>query len=119
MRPWYARECKRWFVGLSLTAGLAFGQSAAPYTDTQRRLNIDSFEKVWTTIRDKHWEKNPAGLDWQAIHSEFRPKIEAATSMDAARGVMRDMLARLKETHFAIMPASVYGETDAESAGDG
>jgi carboxyl-terminal processing protease len=104
-----------------LTAVLVCGQSSSPshYTKDQKRLNIDSFEKVWTTIRDKHWEKNPGGLDWQAIHSEFRPKIEAAASMESARGVMREMLARLKETHFAILPASVYGEADADSAGDG
>jgi len=111
----------RWFVGLCLTAVLICGQSASPspYTSEQRRLNIDSFEKIWTTVRDKHWEKNPGGLDWQAIHAEFLPKIEAADSMEAAREVMRQMLARLKETHFAILPASVYGEADSEVGGDG
>ncbi len=109
----------RWLLGLCVVAVLLGGQSAPDYTAEQKRLNIDSFEKVWTTIRDTHWEKNPGGLDWQAIHTEFRPKIEAATSMEGARDVMRQMLARLKETHFAILPATVYGEADSDSAGDG
>src|SRR5580658_3906510 len=91
----------------------------AELTPRQKQLNLDSFEKVWTTIRDKHWEKNPGGLDWQAIHEEYRPRIEKADSMDAARTVMRQMLARLKQTHFAIFPASVYDDVDVDSGGDG
>ena len=75
-----------------------------------RQLNIDSFEKVWTTIRDKHWEKNPGGLDWQAIHEEFRPRIEKAKNIDEVRTILNEMLGRLHQTHFAILPATVYDE---------
>lgn len=88
----------RTFAGLLLAAAAGYAQLTAE----QRQLNIESFEKVWTTIRDKHWERNPGGLDWQAIHAEYRPKIEQAASTEQARQVMRDMLARLHQTHFAI-----------------
>jgi carboxyl-terminal processing protease len=92
----------------------------AQLTPEQKRLNTESFEKVWTTVRDKHWEKNPAGLDWQAIHDEYRPKIDQADSMEAARNVMRDMLDRLHQTHFGIIPSAAYSEVDdAEEGGDG
>jgi len=87
----------------------------AQLTPQQKQLNIDSFEKVWTDIRDHHWEANPGGLDWQAIHAEYRPKIEQTDSTEAARGVMRDMIGRLHQTHFAIFPATVYD--DVEVAG--
>lgn len=104
----------RSLVGLFGIALLAQAQTA-----DSKQLNIESFEKVWTTIRDTHWEKNPGGLDWNAIHQEFRPKIEQAETIDQARTVMRDMLARLKETHFAIFPATVYNDVDFEGGGDG
>jgi len=84
----------------------------------QQQLNVDSFETVWTTIRDKHWDKAPGGLDWQAIHEEFRPRIEKTQTMDEARAVMRDMLARLHQTHFAIVPSDIYTHVATES-GDG
>jgi len=29
---------------------------AAPVSPHERQLNVDSFEYVWTTIRDKHWD---------------------------------------------------------------
>jgi carboxyl-terminal processing protease len=81
-------------------------------TPEQRRLNIDSFEYVWKTVRDKHWQVKPGGVDWQAVHDELRPAIEKADGMDAARAVMNDMLGRLHQTHFGIIPADLYSDVD-------
>jgi carboxyl-terminal processing protease len=89
---------------------------------TQHQLDIDSFERVWTTIRDRHWEKKPGGLDWQAIHDEFRPRIERAQSIDEVRALLREMLGRLHQTHFGILPGDVYnalGPAGDAAAGDG
>jgi carboxyl-terminal processing protease len=97
---------------------LVGGPLGAALTPEQRRLNIQSFEYVWTTIRDKHWQTNPGGLDWLAIHDEFRPKIEAADSMDSARAAMNQMLGRLHQTHFAIVPSDLYSNVDGAHAGD-
>src|ERR1700722_8940480 len=91
---------------------------AAALTPEQRQLNIQSFEYVWTTVRDKHWQSMPGGLDWQAIHDEFRPKIEAANSMDAARDVLNQMLGRLHQSHFGIVPSDLYSNVDAAHGGD-
>ena len=77
-----------------------------------RQVALDSFEKVWTTVRDKHWDKKPGGLDWQAIHDEYRPQAEAAKTLDDARRVMREMLGRLKQTHFGIIPSSAYDDVE-------
>src|ERR1700730_4936410 len=86
----------------------------------ERQLNLDSFEKVWSTIRDKHWEKKPAGLDWDAIHAEFRPKIENAKNIDEVRSLLTEMLGRLHQTHFGILPTRVYQAIgDTAAAGDG
>jgi carboxyl-terminal processing protease len=104
------------FVLLAVFAARVFAQSAPE----QRKLDLDSFEKVWTTIRDKHWEKNPAGLDWQKIHDEYAPKAEAARTTDETRAVIRDMLGRLHQTHFQIFPAGVYravGNDEPEGPG--
>jgi carboxyl-terminal processing protease len=93
-------------------AVLAATVCAWALTSEQRRLNIESFEYVWKTVRDKHWQARPGGLDWQAVHDELRPAIEKADSMDAARAIMSDMLGRLHQTHFAIVPADLYSDLD-------
>ncbi len=105
--------------GLAILAVFLIGSPlGAALTPQQRQLNIQSFEYVWTAIRDKHWQTKPGGLDWQAIHEEFRPKMEAADSMDAARGVLNEMLGRLHQTHFAIVPSDLYSNVDAGQGGE-
>jgi carboxyl-terminal processing protease len=99
-------------LAILLLACACAGQTLSPEL---RRLNLDSFEKVWQTVRDKHWDPKLNGLDWQAVHDELRPKVEAARSTAAAREVMAGMLDRLKQTHFGIIAGDVY--KDLESGG--
>jgi len=101
-----------------LAAFLAVSPLCAALTSEQRQLSLQSFEYVWAVIRDKHWQTKPGGLDWQAIHDEFKPKIEAADNMDAVRAVMSQMLGRLRQTHFGIVPADLYLNLDASRGGD-
>lgn len=95
-----------------MVAASAFGQNA-------RQLDLDSFEKVWTTVRDKHWQTKPGGLDWQAVHDEYRPRVEKAASPAEARVVIQEMIGRLRQSHFAIIPAAIYSVVDDETGGPG
>jgi len=101
--------------GTRIAVFVATAAFALALTPEQRQLNIDSFEHVWKTVRDKHWQVKPGGLDWQAVHDELRPAIEKADSMEAARAVMRDMVGRLHQTHFAIVPAELYADVGDDS----
>jgi len=87
-------------------------------TPEQRKLNIESFEYVWTTVRDKHWDPKLGGLDWKAVHDELRSAIETADTPEQAREVMSSMLRRLHQTHFGIFPADVYGEMKGSQGKD-
>jgi carboxyl-terminal processing protease len=101
-----------WALVLGIAGATAAGQTPTP---AQRSANIQAFEKVWTTVRDKHWDPKLGGLNWQAVHDELRPKMEAAKTADEAREILNDMVGRLKQTHFGIFPASVYHDLDASS----
>ncbi len=85
-------------------------------TEQQRELNLRSFDQVWITVRDKFWDPNLGGLDWNAVREELRPRIELARTAGEARAVLQEMIARLGQSHFAILPADVYAELDAEAA---
>jgi carboxyl-terminal processing protease len=101
----------RFALALALAfAGVSTGQPSL--TPAQRQLNIDSFEQVWKTVRDKHWDPKLNGVDWQAVHDELRPKVERAATMEEAREAMSNMLHRLKQTHFGIFPGEAYKELD-------
>ncbi len=98
---------------IALVCSAAAQQALTP---ADRRLYADAFEHVWKTVQDKHWDPKLGGIDWRAVHDELRPKIEAARSADEARGVISDMLGRLKQTHFGILPGDVYKALDDSGA---
>jgi carboxyl-terminal processing protease len=83
-------------------------------TEKQRQLQIESFEYVWKAIRDKHWDPKMVGPDWEKVHDEFRPKIEKAENQAAVRDLLNDMIHRLKQSHFGIIPKEVYEEVSNE-----
>jgi carboxyl-terminal processing protease len=87
-------------------------------TPEQKRLNLESFEFIWSTIHDQYWDPSFGGVNWAAVRDEFRPRIERAATMPEARTLMGQMLGRLGKSHFAIIPADVYGDLDnPEEAG--
>jgi carboxyl-terminal processing protease len=92
-------------------------QAAPPLTPEQRQLNVDSFEHVWQTIRDKHWDPKLGGLDWPAIREELLPRVAAAETMPAARAIMQDLISRLGQSHFQVIPADYYQDLDFPEAG--
>ena len=86
------RNCVVLLAGSLVFAGLCF---SASLTAEQKELNVKSFETVWTTVRDAHWDPQMGGVDWKAAHDEFLPKVEKAGDMDSARAAMsvrRDLL---------------------------
>jgi carboxyl-terminal processing protease len=96
---------------------LALSCAAQTLSPDQRKLNLDSFEKVWQTVRDRHWDPKLNGVDWQAAHDELRPKVEAAKTNAEARDAIGALLERLHQTHFGIIPTDVYHDLDAGGGG--
>jgi carboxyl-terminal processing protease len=74
---------------------------------------IETFEAAWRIIRDSHFDTTMNGLDWDAVSRELRPQAGAARTPGELRAVIRDMLGRLGQSHFALLPAS------ADNAADG
>lgn len=71
---------------------------------TGKKDLLDSFELIWSTLRDHYWDPSMAGLNWQAIHDQYLRKITAAPSSEAAKQLMSDMIERLPSSHLAIIP---------------
>ncbi len=64
---------------------------------------LETFDQVWQLVQEKHWD--PAELErsgWTALKAEYRPKVAAAKTPSEARGYMREMIQRLKLSHFHI-----------------
>ena len=115
---------------LTLTcAPLSFGQSeettavvaiAAKETATKpeeldaAKLNLESFDKVWSSIKETHWDPELGGLDWDACREEFRPSLEDAAHVNKVRAAMAKLIAKLEQSHFVVIPKEVYGSDDKQ-----
>ena len=75
-----------------------------PLTEAQRATNIESFDYVWTTIRDQHFDPDLNGADWEGARSELRPKVVEAQYKSEARAAMEALIAKLGQSHFGIIP---------------
>ncbi len=89
-------------------AGATAAAERAPLSAQERKLNVDSFDTVWTTVKDRHWDPTLGGLDWEQVRRELRPKVEAAQTTAEARAIMREALSRLGQSHFGIIERDAY-----------
>jgi carboxyl-terminal processing protease len=96
-------------IGLFLTADLraqeprTVGLAALASRDV---AGAETFEAAWTIIRDTHFDPGMNGVDWNAVKAELGPRAAAAKDPGELRAVIREMLGRLGQSHFAIIPGS-------------
>lgn len=84
------------------------GPLLAQLTPKQKAENLESFELIWRTVRDRHPDPKLNGLNWQAIHDTTKPAIENAQTMEDARRILRDMIGKLEVSHFSVVPSEAY-----------
>jgi carboxyl-terminal processing protease len=81
----------------------------APVTD-----GAAVFDTAWTIIRRTHWDTTYNGVNWTAVRDELRPKAAAARTRGELRQVLGSMVARLKQSHFSIIPQEVAEASSVE-----
>jgi carboxyl-terminal processing protease len=92
-------------VGIAMVAMTAAAQ--VPQAD-------ETFDAAWRIVRDSHFDKTLNGVDWNSISMELRPRAAASKTVGELRAVLRDMLGRLGQSHFAIIPGAAL-DTAGES----
>jgi len=83
----------------------------------QAELQRQSFEKVWKTVNEKHYDKTFGGVDWQKVRETYEPKALAAKTLPEFHNVLRQMLGELKLSHFGIFPKSAQVQQAELSGG--
>jgi carboxyl-terminal processing protease len=69
--------------------------------DARRR---DAFEIVWRAVKDYHFDPTYGGVDWDAVHAEFAPRVARTVSDRELHLLLQEMLNRLGRSHFVIIP---------------
>ena len=102
----------------SVSRALALGLLAATSVTlaAQAPQAVETFDAVWTIVRDTHFDKSMNGVDWPAVRTELRPRAAAARTPGELRTALREMLGRLGQSHFTIIPATA--DSPATASGD-
>jgi carboxyl-terminal processing protease len=66
----------------------------------------ETFDAVWTIVRDSHFDPAFDRARWDRVGDELRPKAAAAKTPGELRAVLADMLGSLGLSHFTVIPGS-------------
>src|SRR4051794_23645264 len=77
-----------------------------------------TFEIVWQTVKDYHFDPTFGGVNWDAVKVEFAPRVAQARTDRELHWLLQQMLNRLGKSHFAVIPPenipALSDETDAD-----
>lgn len=60
------------------------------------------FNQAWTWLRDNFHDASMNGVDWNAIHAEYAPRIAGATTPTAMRRLLSLMVGELNASHSGV-----------------
>lgn len=64
--------------------------------------NLASFDKVWSTVMERHWD--PASLEpaWSRARERLRPAVAKADDAEEARPLLRELLVAVGLSHYSV-----------------
>ncbi len=85
---------------------------------------LESFEQVWKTIQEKHWDpaylqKLPSGKSWTQVHDDYRKLIQRADGEQQARALIQKMLGELRLSHYALLSGLPADDLEPVRGGTG
>ncbi|MBV9957423.1 MAG: hypothetical protein JO360_03345, partial [Acidobacteria bacterium] len=93
-----------------------------PTASTEAAKRQQAFEIVWATVSEQFYDPNFGGVDWDAVHERYAPRVAQAASNQELNLLLQEMLNELHQSHFLIIPPEAiprFPEPEADAgAGD-
>jgi len=77
--------------------------------------SLATFDAAWRIVYRTHFDTTFNGVNWKALGDSLRP-LAAGASRDSVRTLIRTMLSRLGQSHFALITSDLAEESSAQSA---
>jgi C-terminal peptidase prc len=100
------------------SATLLVQTSTPGLTELPHNLQVEIFEELWTTINNEYLYPDFNGLDWNAIHLEYREHIDSGLTNDQFYFLMNEMINRLGDDHSRFVAPEEVEIEDAEYRGN-
>jgi carboxyl-terminal processing protease len=81
-------------------------------------VQLQVFEELWKIVDTQYLYPDFNGLDWNAVHLEYRQRIEAGMNNADFYLAMEEMISRLGDDHSVFLSPQDTQAEDAQYAGD-
>ncbi|HVY70131.1 MAG TPA: S41 family peptidase, partial [Verrucomicrobiae bacterium] len=105
--------------GSSLCAAEAPAIASGGGSTGQAKAWRESFDIVWRTIKEKHFDTNFTGVTWDRVREQYLPRLAALKSDEQFYDLLHAMLGELHQSHFNIVPPDAIPSNDSKAAADG
>lgn len=85
------------------------GGVAVTATDVRQ----ETFDIVWRTVKEKHFDPTFGGVDWDKVRAEYAPRMADVHSDHELYVLLQQMLDELHQSHFGIIPPEAILKEDA------
>jgi carboxyl-terminal processing protease len=100
----------------SPTSSLVLDSTPTP-TQIPLSTQLSIFEDLWSIVNNTYIYPDFNGLDWNAIHQEYRQKISAGFTNSEFYQAMSEMITRLGDDHSSFLNPQEVAENEIEYQG--
>jgi C-terminal peptidase prc len=79
---------------------------------------FEIFEQLWKTIRDDYLYADLNGLDWEAVHNDYRNRMQSGLAEGGFSQLMNEMIGLLGDDHSIYLSPDDVREEEAKFAGE-
>lgn len=100
----FAKRCLNCGLALAvliLLAATPLAQTSAAQSSPKAREQ--TFQKVWEVVRDKFFDPNFNGVDWNAVHARYAPLVASVGSDNDLYDLLDRMMSELHSSHMEII----------------
>jgi C-terminal peptidase prc len=78
--------------------------SSTPVAPLSRDDRNEIFETIWRSIDQRYYDPRFNGVDWNALHAQFKPQVDTVTSDRSFYNLMIRMVGALHNAQTGVLP---------------
>lgn len=87
---------------------------SSPAREATPDLRRETFEIVWRTVKEKHFDPKLNGVDWDKVHSIYAPRVSRVKNDEEFYKLLQEMLNELHQSHFVVLPPEFTHKSDTK-----
>jgi carboxyl-terminal processing protease len=93
-----------WAQNPAQTPAQAVAVSTPATVEKSADVRQQTFDIVWRTVKEKHFDPNFGGVNWDKVREQYAPRVADVKNDGELYRLLQQMLGELHQSHFNIIP---------------